>query len=977
VTGWSKWRPRAARGVLLAAAFYTCATFLFTYPIPVLADRAVDNYGDPLFNTWTLAWDWHALTTRPLDLFNANIFYPNPNTLAYSENQVVTALIAGPIDALTGNPILALNFVVLLSFPLTALAAYALILHLTGSQRGALIGGFIFGFAHYRLGQLSHVQLLTSFWLPLTLLWLHRFVERPNLRDAALIGLAIGLQWWTTIYYAFYLVFAAGLFAVWALATRAVKVTRTVALGGVIAASIAAIITAPAIEPYLDIRATVGVRALTDQEGATVADYLRPQPQSLMGRALGLGGKKWEHTLFPGIVALGLAGIGAFRGNASRADATRGRWWLWYYTLLGLLAVVLSFGPTLLLTREAPPLVEGMPYAWLYRAVPPLAALRVPARMVVLLMLAVAVLAGRGIGVGGRDFQRMIETEKRMGRSHLLFRFVSAGCLSIGIAGALVLEYLSFPAPHFDVPTGAAVPPVYRWLATQEFDGAIFELPTARTSNITDDQASIALMARQQYFSTYHMRPIAIGYSGTNAPSFADVIDYAPAAASPPGIAYLRGLGVGRIVVHRDEMTWDEWARFAESAARQPDLLHVADVGGSSVYSVAPAATSRSALRARWARWSKWWSFVLPSPASRYAYLIAQNATDSAVVNLAPGRYAVRVEWLTGDRVIGTQDFAGAMPNVVDPGQSLIPFRLNAPAGATGVSAMAAVGGEPLSVGAAPLPGASWRQVEIPFGSDLLLSYADLPGDEIFTAGDAWLVKLRWTLASSQGGQDAVSLQLVDANEQKVSQADYFFPAVGASSAGQTFIQRSILTLPRDLVPGQYRLRAIAYRQSDIAPIGEETTLATIRVRQPDKFVIQHPVSIRLADAAQLLGFDAEPSAVRSGEPLRVTLYWRRLRAMDEDYTVFVHLVRPDGSFLTQQDNPPRSGSRPTSAWADGETVIDHYTLTIPLDAESGTYSLAIGMYLPKTGVRLAALDANRDRFAGDSATLGTVEVAP
>ncbi|MBI3764304.1 MAG: hypothetical protein HY260_20880, partial [Chloroflexi bacterium] len=86
---------------------------------------------------------------------------------------------------------------------------------------------------------------------------------------------------------------------------------------------------------------------------------------------------------------------------------------------------------------------------------------------------------------------------------------------------------------------------------------------------------------------------------------------------------------------------------------------------------------------------------------------------------------------------------------------------------------------------------------------------------------------------------------------------------------------------------------------------------------------------------------------------------------------------RPDGSFLTQQDNPPRSGSRPTSAWADGETVIDHYTLTIPLDAESGTYSFAIGMYLPKTGVRLAALDANRDRFAGDSAILGTVEVAP
>jgi hypothetical protein len=437
--------------------------------------------------------------------------------------------------------------------------------------------------------------------------------------------------------------------------------------------------------------------------------------------------------------------------------------------------------------------------------------------------------------------------------------------LGLAVVAVLALEYISIPVPYAEIATGAQVPPVYRWLAAQAFEGAVFELPTARTSNITDDQLSIRRMATQQYFSVYHFHPIVIGYSGTNAPTFKDVIDYSPAAASPDGIAFLRALGVSRIVVHRDQMSWDEWATFAESAARQPDLELVAQIGDSSVYAVGPGAS------------------------------VAE---------------------------------------------------------------------------------AQWRPVDIEFGPALTLSSLDLPSNLERTVGEAFVVWLEWMGDPVQARELAVSLQILDSAERKVAQADYFFPLRDPWPPGEPLVQRSVIALPRDLAPGEYQLQAIVYRQSDLATVAEPATLAHVRVSQPPELLIQHAHPARLGTEAQLLGYDAELS-VRRGETLPVALYWRRLGAIPDDYTVFVHLRRPDGTVLAQQDNPPRGGTYPTSAWREGETVIDRYALSIPADAPPGAYTLAIGMYLPPGAERLPAYDENGDLLPGESVILGTVEVTP
>ena len=109
---------RTRRASAVAALFVALTVFL-TYPHAFRAGSAVIG-ADPdteLF-IWTLAWDTHAFTTRPLAIFDANIFYPYSETLAYSENLIGSGLVAAPVLWITGNPVLALNLVTLLSIVL-------------------------------------------------------------------------------------------------------------------------------------------------------------------------------------------------------------------------------------------------------------------------------------------------------------------------------------------------------------------------------------------------------------------------------------------------------------------------------------------------------------------------------------------------------------------------------------------------------------------------------------------------------------------------------------------------------------------------------------------------------------------------------------------------------------------------------------------------------------------------------------------
>ncbi|HZR01273.1 MAG TPA: glycosyltransferase family 39 protein [Chloroflexota bacterium] len=178
---------------------------------------------------------------------------------------------------------------------------------------------------------------------------------------------------------------------------------------------------------------------------------------------------------------------------------------------------------------------------------------------------------------------------------------------------------------------------------------------------------------------------------------------------------------------------------------------------------------------------------------------------------------------------------------------------------------------------------------------------------------------------------------------------------------GEYLTDRYDLPLPGGLAPGGYRLRLHLYApttgRSLLLPGGGDLVdLGAVRVgpRRFDVPRMTRAVGARLGDAVELLGYDLPRGGELSpGETLTIRLWWRALRSLPRDYTVFTHLVGEDGTLRGQHDGPPVGGGYPTTLWAPGEVVGDEHELRLDPNAPPIQHWLDVGLYLPDTGQRL------------------------
>jgi 4-amino-4-deoxy-L-arabinose transferase-like glycosyltransferase len=111
---------------------------------------------------------------------------------------------------------------------------------------------------------------------------------------------------------------------------------------------------------------------------------------------------------------------------------------------------------------------------------------------------------------------------------------------------------------------------------------------------------------------------------------------------------------------------------------------------------------------------------------------------------------------------------------------------------------------------------------------------------------------------------------------------------------------------------------------------------------------VPNPMQVDFGGEAELIGYEVSPGTLtlHPGDPLAVTLYWRALRPMTNDYRVFVQVVEPNTTrVFAQSDAMPAGWIRPTSGWSSGEIIEDRHTLTISADAAPGTWQIIAGMY--------------------------------
>ena len=187
--------PRDAlwREAAFAACLYAALTLVMAYPLTRHpASTAVQHGADTNLLLWLIQWNAHGFLHQPLSIFDANIFYPFRHTLAYAENVIGSAILAAPVLWVSGNPVLALNVVTLLSIVLCGLGAFLLMRRLGIGALGATLGGLIFAFAPPRFFRFGQLHLTTVQWMPFCLFFLHTYLDGGRRRDL----------WWACAFFA-------------------------------------------------------------------------------------------------------------------------------------------------------------------------------------------------------------------------------------------------------------------------------------------------------------------------------------------------------------------------------------------------------------------------------------------------------------------------------------------------------------------------------------------------------------------------------------------------------------------------------------------------------------------------------------------------------------------------------------------------------------------------------------------------------
>ncbi len=509
-------RP-APRGHAAIALLCLALAVLHTWPL-ALAPRtlSLNDNRDAQLNEWILAWVEHTLPRDPLHLFQANIFYPAKDTLAFSEPLIVPALIGAPVAWLGGSPVLVFNLLVIAGFALTAFAGYLLVLRWTADRAAALLAGATFAFNTHTLTRLAHVQALHIYGLPLALLATDRVITTARVRDGVWLAVWMIVMAYTSGYL---IVFASIMVAIAALVRAGEWLPRwqRVIISFAASAVISAVAVVPLWLPYH--RAASEQRMVRSLDDA--ADF-SATPRGYLAAAGTIHLSTWSarffkdpvDSFFPGVVLIVLAGAGiagtVVRPPAAERVLTRHR--VLMLAAIGVAGFVLSLGP-------ATPM-----YGWLYRIFPPMRGLRAAARFGNLFLLAMSVLAGIGLALLRR-------------------RSTRRGAAGLAVAAVVFANAEALRAPfayrHF-----SGIPRPYALLA-DEPRVVLAEVPFYPRQAVFENGEYVLN-------STAHWRPLMNGYSGYTPASYAQYANVFWYFPRDYAIEAMKRAGVTHVMVHPD-----------------------------------------------------------------------------------------------------------------------------------------------------------------------------------------------------------------------------------------------------------------------------------------------------------------------------------------------------------------------------------------------------------------------------------------
>lgn len=332
-------KPTEPSHLWRAALVYTALTVVIAYPLSIHpATRVLSDSADTDLVVWLLSWDIHAFLHRPWAIFDANTFAPLRHTLAFSENLIGSALVAAPVVWATGNIVLAMNLVTLLSCAACGAGCYLLARRTGLGEHGALVAGLVFAFAPPRFLRLDQLFLATIAWMPFALAFLQAYLDGGRPRDLRLATGFFTLQALTSGHGAVFLTLAAAML----IADRVLRGRQIIGLLRRLPGDLGIpglLLLTPAlmlIAPYWSVQTEMGLRrsladwrALHAKSFLAAPTYVQTWLLTRFAPAAHVN-ETADAYLFPGWTALLLA-VAAIAGrgwtSSSSGRERRSRWW--------------------------------------------------------------------------------------------------------------------------------------------------------------------------------------------------------------------------------------------------------------------------------------------------------------------------------------------------------------------------------------------------------------------------------------------------------------------------------------------------------------------------------------------------------------------------------------------------------------------------------------------------------------------------
>jgi hypothetical protein len=559
-------RPAPERAIAAPRAYvlvpvFTIVAFLMTYrSIGKLDTHIIGNSGDPLLILWILGWVQHAIPHGWGTIWNTSMFFPEQNTLAYSDSLLSVAIVGWPLRALFGQT-LGLNLLTLAAQTASLWFMYLLALRLTRSWPASVVAAFAFAFSTPLMSHIAHYQLaLTSFLVPLTMLLLVRYLEAWQLRFGIGVGLALAALTTSATYFGLMIACALPVIVLGYLVWYRPKPVWAFLRGLVAGAAVAAVLTIPVAIQYMKLQDDPYFRRVFDPSvAAHPSDFLSPDQDNYLLTELWpfedhAFDRTVENRLFPGIVMTGFGILGVVvmvrglrrrRATADEVSRASGpptvddRWRSRVGLLTlggGLVGVVMAFGDEMTIAGSE----VSLPFKFMREHVPGFSGIRSTSRFVVIGVCAFAICTAFGVAA--------------------LLRRVHRGAATVLIAAlcVLVIGETAISLPHVRVPDTETDEAVYRFLDRRP-DGVVVELPIRGPA---DGTAWAYLESPRQLASLADDKDRVNGFSGYGPEGFENVVSVLNGFPRPSALNLLDERDV-RYVVLRTRVLGEQLPEFA------------------------------------------------------------------------------------------------------------------------------------------------------------------------------------------------------------------------------------------------------------------------------------------------------------------------------------------------------------------------------------------------------------------------------